>query len=45
MSKTDFNEKGKLLDIQCTEVAEERLETGGWRTEGSTTERTKDAEK
>jgi hypothetical protein len=34
-----FHEKGQLLAGLCPEVAEERLETRSWRTEGSTTER------
>jgi len=43
LAEVIFHEKGRLLDGLCPEVAEERLETGGWRTEGSTTEGTKDA--
>jgi hypothetical protein len=38
------HEKGQLLARLCPEVAQERLETGGWRTEGTTTEGTKNTE-
>ncbi|MGA2798127.1 MAG: hypothetical protein ABSE63_11135 [Thermoguttaceae bacterium] len=40
-----FHEKGRLLDGLCPEGAEERLETGGWRTEGSATENAENTEK
>jgi hypothetical protein len=41
----EIHEKGRLLAGLCPEVAEERLETGGWRIEGFTTEGAKDTEK
>jgi hypothetical protein len=41
----EIHEEGELLAGLCPEVAEERLETGGWRTEGSTTEDAEDTER
>jgi hypothetical protein len=45
LRKINFHEKGHLLAGLCPEVAEERLENGGFRTEGSTTEDAEDTEK
>jgi hypothetical protein len=45
LKKINFHEKGQLLGGLCPEVAEERLETGVWRIEGSATKGTEDTEK
>jgi hypothetical protein len=42
LEKINFHEKGRLLAGLCPEVGEERLETGGWRIEGSATENVED---